>query len=173
MRVDIGSIAIWNGNEDAITSPDYVVFSCTSPVSSLLLLKFLKSSHGLSEINNNTQGAVRSRLYFRNLANIDFPYSGDQNHLISEKLLIGFEKLFVKRKKIENLLHKLKQVILAKAFRGELVPQDPNDEPAEKLLIRIKEEKKKLKSEGKKSKIKVPIKKTKNGKLKKQKAALV
>lgn len=30
--------------------------------------------------------------------------------------------------------------ILAKAFRGELVPQDPNDEPAEKLLERIKAE---------------------------------
>ena len=27
--------------------------------------------------------------------------------------------------------------ILAKAFRGELVPQDPKDEPAEKLLERI------------------------------------
>ena len=28
--------------------------------------------------------------------------------------------------------------LLDKAFRGELVPQDPNDEPAEKLLERIK-----------------------------------
>jgi type I restriction enzyme S subunit len=28
--------------------------------------------------------------------------------------------------------------VLAKAFRGELVPQDPNDEPAEKLLQRIR-----------------------------------
>ncbi len=26
---------------------------------------------------------------------------------------------------------------LTKAFRGELVPQDPNDEPAEELLKRI------------------------------------
>ncbi len=30
------------------------------------------------------------------------------------------------------------QSILAKAFRGELVPQDPNDEPASELLNRIK-----------------------------------
>jgi len=29
------------------------------------------------------------------------------------------------------------QSILAKAFRGELVPQDPNDEPASELLKRI------------------------------------
>jgi len=35
----------------------------------------------------------------------------------------------------------LRQSILKKAFEGRLVPQDPNDEPAEKLLERIKEEK--------------------------------
>ncbi|MDO9530061.1 MAG: restriction endonuclease subunit S [Syntrophales bacterium] len=35
---------------------------------------------------------------------------------------------------------KLTQSILAKAFRGELVPQDPNDEPASELLKKIKDE---------------------------------
>ncbi len=30
--------------------------------------------------------------------------------------------------------------VLAKAFRGELVPQDPNDEPASVLLERIRAE---------------------------------
>ena len=34
----------------------------------------------------------------------------------------------------------LTQSILAKAFRGELVPQDPNDEPASELLKRIQAE---------------------------------
>jgi type I restriction enzyme S subunit len=35
----------------------------------------------------------------------------------------------------------LRQSILKRAFEGRLVPQDPNDEPAEKLLERIKAEK--------------------------------
>jgi type I restriction enzyme S subunit len=35
-------------------------------------------------------------------------------------------------------LDQLDQSILAKAFRGELVPQDPNDEPASVLLERIR-----------------------------------
>ncbi|NJN12781.1 MAG: hypothetical protein HC815_34465, partial [Richelia sp. RM1_1_1] len=38
----------------------------------------------------------------------------------------------------------LNQSILAKAFRGELVPQNPNDEPASILLERIRAEREKL-----------------------------
>ena len=36
---------------------------------------------------------------------------------------------------------RLRQSILKRAFEGKLVPQDPSDEPAEKLLDRIKAEK--------------------------------
>jgi len=46
------------------------------------------------------------------------------------------------------------QSILAKAFRGELAPQNPNDEPAEKLLERVKEEKEKQDPKIKKSRVK-------------------
>lgn len=37
-----------------------------------------------------------------------------------------------------HLLDRLDQRLLIKAFRGELVPQDSNDEPAAELLARIK-----------------------------------
>jgi len=39
-----------------------------------------------------------------------------------------------------RLLDRLDKVLLAKAFRGELVPQDPADEPASALLDRIRAE---------------------------------
>lgn len=40
-----------------------------------------------------------------------------------------------------KLIEHLDQAILTKAFRGQLVPQDPNDEPASALLERIRGEK--------------------------------
>jgi type I restriction enzyme S subunit len=39
-----------------------------------------------------------------------------------------------------KLINHLDQAILSRAFRGELVPQDPNDEPASVLLERIRAE---------------------------------
>jgi type I restriction enzyme, S subunit len=47
---------------------------------------------------------------------------------------------------------KLNQSILAKAFRGELVPQDPDDEPASVLLEQIRAEREKLNNSKPKSK---------------------
>jgi type I restriction enzyme, S subunit len=41
---------------------------------------------------------------------------------------------------LPSSLDQLDQSILAKAFRGELVPQDPNDESASALLARIREQ---------------------------------
>jgi type I restriction enzyme S subunit len=40
----------------------------------------------------------------------------------------------------ERRLESLQRSLLAKAFRGELVPQDPADEPASTLLERIRAE---------------------------------
>jgi len=50
-----------------------------------------------------------------------------------------------------NNFSQLDQSILAKAFRGELVPQDPTDEPASILLDRIRAEREKNKTPKKKS----------------------
>lgn len=61
-----------------------------------------------------------------------------------KRLTDHFEQIYRKPEHIEQL----KQAILNEAVRGRLVPRDPNDEPAEKLLERIKEEKQRLYKEG-------------------------
>jgi cation transport regulator ChaB len=47
------------------------------------------------------------------------------------------DRLEAEAKRARALLDRLESAILAKAFRGELVPQDPDDEPASVLLARI------------------------------------
>ena len=55
-----------------------------------------------------------------------------------EQLFAFADQLEAKVASAKSRIDHLTQSILAKAFRGELVPQDPNDEPASVLLERIK-----------------------------------
>ncbi|WP_312246945.1 restriction endonuclease subunit S [Stutzerimonas nitrititolerans] len=54
-----------------------------------------------------------------------------------EQLFIFADQLEAKVASAKSRIDHLTQSILAKAFRGELVPQDPSDEPASVLLERI------------------------------------
>lgn len=56
----------------------------------------------------------------------------------------------------EALIEKYRESILQKAFRGQLVPQNPNDESASKLLERIRTERDKLADPKKKKKDDLP-----------------
>lgn len=62
-----------------------------------------------------------------------------------EALFKTADALEARYRKAKAHVDKLRQSILAKAFRGELVPQDPNDEPASVLLERIRQNKMGLK----------------------------
>jgi type I restriction enzyme S subunit len=67
-----------------------------------------------------------------------------EQYKIAEELQLKFSITDQLEKTIDSNLkraEKLRQSILKQAFEGKLVPQDPNDEPAEKLLERIKVEK--------------------------------
>jgi type I restriction enzyme S subunit len=62
---------------------------------------------------------------------------------IGRLIKIGFdwiERLASETTSARKLIDHLDQAILAKAFRGALVPRDPNDEPASVLLDRIRAE---------------------------------
>jgi len=56
-----------------------------------------------------------------------------------EKLFAFADRLEERLSQAQAAVQKLTPALLAKAFRGELVPQDPNDEPASELLKRLQE----------------------------------
>ena len=73
---------------------------------------------------------------------VSLPTIKEQKEIVRriESLFKLADNIEQKYQQAEIDLETLNQSILAKAFRGELVPQDPNDEPASVLLERIKEE---------------------------------
>lgn len=68
------------------------------------------------------------------------PSIDEQNEIVHrvEQLFAYAEQLETKVSEAKKRIDHLAQSILAKAFKGDLVPQDPNDEPADMLLERIK-----------------------------------
>jgi type I restriction enzyme S subunit len=76
---------------------------------------------------------------------VPLPPINEQDYIVSECQRL-FSIIDESEKIIESELKRsksLRQSILKKAFEGELVPQDPSDEPASILLERIKAEKSK------------------------------
>ncbi len=68
------------------------------------------------------------------------PSLEEQNEIVRrvERLFAFAERLEARLQAGQDLVEQLTPSLLAKAFRGELVEQDPEDEPASVLLERIK-----------------------------------
>ena len=65
----------------------------------------------------------------------------EQNEIVRrlEKIFAWIDHILIDHEAATKLLSRLDATVLSKAFRGELVPQDPNDEPASKLMRCIHE----------------------------------
>ena len=126
------------------------------PVGSLdkrFLFYFIKSHSFSTVLKSSLKGAAMPAISFGLLKEINFllPLYCEQQQIVLE-----IERHFSIADQIEQTVEqglkqadRLRQSILKRAFEGKLVPQNPEDEPADKLLERIKAEKEKLKAEQK------------------------
>ncbi len=82
---------------------------------------------------------------------IPIPPLKEQSRISStvQELLEIIETIENDKIDLSELIKQTKSKVLDLAIRGKLLPQNPNDEPADKLLEKIREEKEKLIKEGK------------------------
>ena len=133
------------------------------------LLYALKSNFVYRQATAVATGTTQLTVTLTGLRKIKIPLTSLEEQ---KEIVRRIESLFKLADSIEQQyqqaevdLATLNQSILAKAFRGELVPQDPNDEPATVLLERIREERDRAKATTKKSKTKKKSSKKKDKQL--------
>ena len=82
---------------------------------------------------------------------IPLPPLSEQRRIVEkiEELLALVDDLETNKIDLQSYIKQAKSKVLEMAVRGELVPQNPDDEPASALLERIKKEQKSSKSKGK------------------------
>ncbi len=144
----VGVSAIYNGVSKQYIYPDLMMKVIAN--NNFILTKFLHysllSMNTRQYFKNNATGTsgnmpkINQKVVMK--APLFLPLLEEQKEIVSqvESLFTLADTLEEKIEAAKKRVDKLTQSILAKAFRGELVPQDPNDESAEVLLERIKGE---------------------------------
>ena len=111
-----------------------------------MLNLLLNSPVVLDEIDGMKTGISESgvnltQAKLRELA-LSVPHIAEQTEIVRrvETLFAFADRLEARLAQAQAAATRLTPALLAKAFRGELVPQDPNDEPAAELLRRLQAE---------------------------------
>src|SRR6266487_3271443 len=114
----------------AFARPAYVSIFLTSPGSRSAIESVARSTSGVNNINTEEIKALV----------ISLPGVEEQDEIVRrvEALFAYADRLEARYTATRAQVERLTPALLAKAFRGELVPQDPNDEPASVLLERIR-----------------------------------
>jgi len=127
-------------------------------VSSRFCLWLFKSSVFRKFVDTLNTGSLIQHMFISQVDEFIFPLPPLEEQTVIVKKI---ENQLLKIQKLRDLagqafeeIPQLDQSILAKAFRGELVPQDPNDEPANLLLERIRAERERLGNSKKRGKAK-------------------
>ncbi|TIN05772.1 restriction endonuclease subunit S [Mesorhizobium sp.] len=124
------------------TSQDFATWTCTNALLPKYLMYALMAEG--ENIREFGEGSTHTTIYFPEIRALHICLApSDEQHEIVRRIetsLAWIDRLASETTSARKLIDRLDQAVLAKAFRGELVPQDPSDEPASVLLERIRAE---------------------------------
>jgi type I restriction enzyme S subunit len=124
------------------TSQDFVNWVCSEAIVPEFLM-YLLMAEG-EHIRTFGEGSTHTTIYFPEVVafHVCIPPVAEQFEVVRQiKACFGtVARLELMLGGMRDKTEVLERTMLAAAFRGELVPQDPNDEPASVLLERIRAE---------------------------------
>ena len=141
----LGTLAVFDDDVEAIPGAYLIQFRlATDNITTRYLFYFLKSPVGQNYLTGKGAGVGRPNLNAPTIEALAIPLPplAEQDQILSE-LDAQIGSIEALESDIDANLQKaeaLRQSTLKKAFSGELVPQDPDDEPASVLLARIRTE---------------------------------
>ncbi len=127
----------------AMVTPDVMKMDVDQRVAlPLFLMYFFNSPLCKDLVGQMAFGVTRLRIdltMFKNFP-IPLPPLPEQQEIVRrvEDLFAFADRIEARLATAQKTVERLTPATLAKAFRGELVPQDPNDEPASALLERLR-----------------------------------
>jgi type I restriction enzyme S subunit len=142
----IGKCAIYHKSlGPAIPSAYLIRFRLNQhDISPKFVLLFLLSPKGQSLLISSSNAVAQPNVNAKTISQflVPIPPLSEQREIVRrvEKLFTYVERLEARYQKALRRVEQLTSSLLSTAFRGELVPQDPNDEPASVLLDRIRAE---------------------------------
>jgi type I restriction enzyme, S subunit len=149
----VGRVAILSGLSEKIllgTSATLYRFN-QNYISPPYAFYFFQCTYFQTQLTADMEQTTRNQVPITKQVSLSFycPPLPEQREIVRrvDELFALADKAEASYKAAMEKVDSIEQTILAKAFRGELVPQDPNDEPAEKILERILAEKAKLEAE--------------------------
>lgn len=139
----LGLIGKYRGESEAlITQGMYLIELDHSKISDEFLILVSNSPNYRQQVKTNKVGATQVHLRNEQFLALEIPdfSTSEQTEIVRrvEQLFAYADQLEAKVAVAQQRIDALTQSLLAKAFRGELVPQDPTDEPASVLLERIR-----------------------------------
>jgi type I restriction enzyme S subunit len=141
----VGKTAVYRGEPKGASFASYLIRLRTAGYAPELLALYINSSFGRAWVKSVvTQQVGQANVNGTKLSRLAVPLmSKPEQREILQRVTAAFRSIDVSAAEVRRataLLNRLDQSILAKAFRGELVPQDPHDEPVSALLDRIHSE---------------------------------